>query len=581
MVRHILTKYKSLGLHKKTMIIYVLFILIPASALALCSISLISKRIKSSYYSAQQMNLGTLQNALEIEQHEIENTARYFENSEGTMHILNGEYPLLSDLMYQYESVLVPLFSTVKVNENIKKVALFGYRDFPLEMDNGLGKIDILPNESEIKHRLGQHLSYWEFSWEEQKPILRYYRKLTKTTFPYNIGVLVYQVDMDRICQRLYSQTSIPFYLSLTNGNYLLFDGSNYFPIDSIPDPSTDNQQFEMLFDNGFPSFIMPIPPIRNVLTGMNSLFICLLLLVLALMLYYRAITSMIIHRLQYFTQHLNSSESDHLSPYVESDDYRNSTDEITMTIHAYNHLVEQVNHLIDDNLRSKIAKQASDYYALQAQIQPHFLYNILENIRMSAENNHDLLTADMLHNLGMQMRYNLNMSNSPLRLTEELCFAKNYLNIQKIRMQSRITYKISVSAEIDDYYCPRFTIQPLLENALQHGYHPGSVLTIEILVEDAAPDIKVRIIDDGNGISESNLEKLSNQIKLGNTEDSDHVGLLNVNKRLMSFCNSQKPVLHINSHENNGTEVYFLLPLLHDDNTAASERTHYEYSHC
>ena len=101
MFKRILTKYKSLGLHKKTMIIYVLFILIPASALALCSISLISKRIKSSYYSAQQMNLGTLQNALEIEQREIENTARYFENSEGTMHILNGEYPSLSDLMYQ------------------------------------------------------------------------------------------------------------------------------------------------------------------------------------------------------------------------------------------------------------------------------------------------------------------------------------------------------------------------------------------------------------------------------------------------------------------------------------------------
>ena len=168
--------------------------------------------------------------------------------------------------------------------------------------------------------------------------------------------------------------------------------------------------------------------------------------------------------RLGGFTRHLQNASAEELMPF-ETTPYQ---DEIGIAIEAYNNMLARTNSLIHENLKVRIQKQNSDYYALQAQIKPHFLYNILENIRMNAEAHNDSSTADMLLLLGRHMRYNLNMSWHPLHLEEELYAARNYLQIHEIRMKDKISYEISIATEIDDVWCPRFLLQPLLENAIQ-----------------------------------------------------------------------------------------------------------------
>ena len=230
------------------------------------------------------------------------------------------------------------------------------------------------------------------------------------------------------------------------------------------------------------------------------------------------------------------------------------------MAVGAYNELVERTNSLINENLRVQIQKRESDYYALHAQIHPHFLYNILENIRMSAEAHGDSDTADMLLALGKHMRYNLNMSSQPITLEEELASAKNYLQIHKMRNKN-IRSEILIATEIDQVYCPRFLLQPLLENALQHGYSLERPLHIRVQIIDGEEmerpgEVCICIEDNGNGIPEEVLLPLKEKLLRKEVEKSNHVGLLNVNSRLSVFCGAKEGCIFIESRPGEGTSV-------------------------
>ena len=182
----------------------------------------------------------------------------------------------------------------------------------------------------------------------------------------------------------------------------------------------------------------------------------------------------------------------------------------------------------------------------------------------MSAEQHQDFQTADMVTSLGKFMRYNLNNDTGMASLADELNHARNYLNIHKIRMGEKLNAEISVYTEIEDVKCPRFILQPLLENAIKHGMDASSQIKITVSVTSCAErapasDIAVQVTDNGLGIQEETLRALRESLTDPTFVSTSHVGLRNINNRLTA-CYGPGYGLHISSGCHQGTIVTLYL---------------------
>ena len=559
----LLNRFMNLKITWKILLIYLTVILIPTSLLLTYFYQMNKKSMTQSYYESQQNMILSAKETLSTQMSQITANYYYFQQSDSLSELLNGVYPDTSTTLFYYMKDIRPLIKNSKLNNFIKNVGIYGYKEYPLNMKYGLGSVEMLDRDEAFLSKLPSNNGFWEISRENNDVTIRYYRQIYTNHYPYNRGVLVFYMDAENFFKNFYAQVKRPFYFSCSNGSFISYNDGNYLFYDTLPAVLRDekNKILSLQFPENCPVMEIPVFPLEY-LERQNSFFsVGLVFLILLFSLFYFLMNRSLYQRLTGFTRHLQNASADELLPF-ETVAYK---DEIGIAINAYNDMLSRTNHLIHENLKIRIQKQNSDYYALQAQIKPHFLYNILENIRMNAEIAGDSDTADMLLLLGRHMRYNLNMSCHPLLFQDELYAAKTYLQIHDIRIKGKIHYEISVSTELDDVWCPRFILQPLLENAIQHGYSIEHSLFIKITVTDSENmlypnSVQVIIQDNGNGISSKQLTEFQKKIKAKTMEEDQHVGLLNVNARLSSFLKSPEGCLDISSSPNKGTSVIFYL---------------------
>lgn len=222
------------------------------------------------------------------------------------------------------------------------------------------------------------------------------------------------------------------------------------------------------------------------------------------------------------------------------------------------------------------IMNQKIKYDVLQNQINPHFLYNTLENIRGQAIIGENYLIADMTEALARYFRYNIIQDGDIVNLSQEIENIKTYIQIQRYRFRERIVFQIySHVAEEFLKTCkiPKMTLQPIVENAIYYG--------VENKVEQGHIDVHIDIIggcvsiivsDDGQGMSEEVLHELNTRIhsdKNPNEEPSsvrkskgNGIALTNINKRIQLLYGEEYGV-HISSVQNVGTEVGITFPFV------------------
>lgn len=241
-------------------------------------------------------------------------------------------------------------------------------------------------------------------------------------------------------------------------------------------------------------------------------------------------------------------------------------TDEITDVYEQLYLTMESLQQLIENNYSHQLSKQnweiqkkESEFKLLASQINPHFLYNTLEMIRMKALRNSDSEVAEIVKILSKLMRKALERNHDEQSLTDELKFIEMYLQIQKLRFGERISYTITKDFE-EDYLILPMVLQPLVENSFVHGIEPkvekGHIHIAASKVED---ELILLIQDNGIGIAEEKLKNL--QEMLIEAKDSDRIGLSNVNLRLKQYYGLEYGV-RIDSKENEGTTITITLPL-------------------
>lgn len=202
---------------------------------------------------------------------------------------------------------------------------------------------------------------------------------------------------------------------------------------------------------------------------------------------------------------------------------------------------------------------------SLQAQINPHFLFNTLSMISKSAYLSNDTMTSELIDRLAEFLRYALDKSSTTSTLREEITSMENYLFIQKCRFAGRLDFIVDIPQDIPNLKMPAIILQPLVENAIKHGITALSdETTISLKIRQRNHHIRIQIEDNGVGMSAERLEELQTCLKLGLESSSGRpgssIGLTNVYRRLMIYFGADMQFT-IESEEGCGTLITISLP--------------------
>ncbi|WP_426891864.1 sensor histidine kinase [Rossellomorea aquimaris] len=240
-----------------------------------------------------------------------------------------------------------------------------------------------------------------------------------------------------------------------------------------------------------------------------------------------------------------------------------NVDDDLTDISHTINKTLDDLNDYIDRVYLSKLKQREAELANLQAQINPHFLYNTLEAIRMKSLAEGGRTSAKMIVQLAQLFRYSLKTVDL-VTVENEINHAQQYIELFKIRFQNQLIDNFNVEEKIRDYYMPSFILQPLIENFLLHGFRRDSEnnqLTVTIYEQNDR--LILEIEDNGSGIEYKKLEDIKSRLKQ-EEGTSDSIGLGNVHRRIQLKYGSDYGV-EIRSVPNVKTSVTVKLPLINE----------------
>ena len=236
------------------------------------------------------------------------------------------------------------------------------------------------------------------------------------------------------------------------------------------------------------------------------------------------------------------------------------SNDEIGYLSQAFNTMSATLNEHIRKTYLAETQRRTAQLYALQAQINPHFLANTMESIRMFALENDDYETASMLEALGNLFRWITQFKQDIIYIEDELEYLEYYIDLQKFRFPDRLFINFDISEYIYYLGIPKFTLQPVLENCLSHGSPATRPLVVDIkfTIQDGA--LNIFLTDNGPGIPEDKLKRLNEHIKGENTYSEFGLALQNIHSRFQLLF-GEGYGLNVTSKYLLGTTVHIVLP--------------------
>lgn len=234
---------------------------------------------------------------------------------------------------------------------------------------------------------------------------------------------------------------------------------------------------------------------------------------------------------------------------------------EATALSNSMNTMIDKINELLEQVTTEQIRLRKAEFELLQAQINPHFLYNTLDAIIWLAEAGEQKRVVGMVRNLSDFFRTSLNQGKDINSIKEEMLHVKSYLEIQHVRYQDILSYDIEVPEALYIYSIPKITIQPLVENALYHGIkNKRGMGHIRIRGEAGEKDFTITVTDDGIGIDETRLRQVQSGIQNKVLTGKDFYGLYNVCERIrLNF--GEEYGIFIESVYGEGTSVRVILP--------------------
>lgn len=229
----------------------------------------------------------------------------------------------------------------------------------------------------------------------------------------------------------------------------------------------------------------------------------------------------------------------------------------------SFNHMVQRVRHLVDEVVETERNKNEMELEVLHAQINPHFLYNTLNTIRLMAKMKGEDNISDAVVALVKLLRVSINMGKSMIRVKDEITYVENYLLIQRLRFNQQFEMRYDILSEAEELFIPKLILQPIVENALiyctEELEEQGKTLIIHIYSQRVEERMDIIVEDNGPGMADDVLNNILKDEKDINKFST--VGLNNVNQRVKMYFGEGYQI-QIISEKGKGTKVIIPIPI-------------------
>ena len=263
---------------------------------------------------------------------------------------------------------------------------------------------------------------------------------------------------------------------------------------------------------------------------------------------------------IQKLIRNMKHVEQGFYQPIYES----NRLDELGSFTRHYNQMIVKIKYLIEDVLTAKIKQNEARFLALQNQINPHWLNNTLESIRMEAQLNNDPSVAKMIQTLGKLFQLALGKSKDTNQIRDEIEYIDTYIALQNIRFDNRFRLHMGLDEALLDLHIPKIIFQPLIENSILHGFlRHDRIYNIYIEGNFSGELCKISIKDDGEGMQEEKLAQLRQSLLKRNydSEETSSLGLRNIVERLQLHYGDDFKI-NIDSTVGEGTDISISFPV-------------------
>ena len=244
-------------------------------------------------------------------------------------------------------------------------------------------------------------------------------------------------------------------------------------------------------------------------------------------------------------------------------------TTEIAALSDSFDHMVVRIQRLMEQVRREEISLRKTELKALQAQINPHFLYNTLDAIAWMCEDGRNEEAEEMVTALARLFRISISKGHELIPIEKEVEHARSYLQIENYRYKNRFTYSFQVEEDCLSYLCNKITLQPIIENAIYHGVNQmvdEGRICIRIFRQDE--DIVFQVEDNGIGMTKEQCREILKK----EPSDRTGIGIKNVNDRIRIYFGEQYG-LKIQSEPDVGTCVEIRMPTVTKQEEQAYEK--------
>ena len=212
------------------------------------------------------------------------------------------------------------------------------------------------------------------------------------------------------------------------------------------------------------------------------------------------------------------------------------SKDEMGELGSQLNKMLDRIQDIMEENINREVLVKNSEIRALQNQINAHFIYNVLESIKMMAEIDEEYEISDAITSLGRLLRYSMKWTSKNVLLKDEMDYIHDYMALINLRYDFTITLSTNIPEELLRQEIPKMSLQPVVENAILHGIEPlgvDSTIYIKAWMEEG--DCIIEISDAGQGMTDAELKILTDRLqgKVEKAEGKGGIGLKNVHDRI------------------------------------------------
>lgn len=546
---------RKMQLSRRILFGYVVMIFIPIIVLASVFYQSVYQNVMYDYAASKQQLLTNSCTSLEINLTQIERIYESLQYNQSLLEYLSDHFSD-KDAVYTLLKYIRPVLSNLSLSSRyIDSIHIYKANAAPVSMPPEIQNLSALQGGDSLMRSLGFNGQWIVQDDGDGKVSLAYQKALFSEKYTRQIGLLCVTAGTTLVSDFLKNIQSIMQgnEVLMVHDGQVLYQSGDIFSKLSIEDRSVFEQcslseQNRLLYlpvsqsyanevyvtRLGLKLILLPDnQDISSELSARSVRFFALVIALLALVSgFFVYIGKSITSRITNLLKHIQTVGKNSMAPFEDQSIFE---DEISMLALNFNQMLHRIKELINTANRTELLRKEAEYSSLQAQIQPHFFYNTMEAIRLMAEDHGDVDTADACYAFSCLMRYSLSNKQDVITLQDELNNAVNYLRMYKLRMGYKFEYHIHVEIEPRSIKCPKYILQPLLENSIVHGIsksHPTGHITLVIKRDTSGLVITIR--DNGVGMSDERLHQVQEALQHANAQDC--FGLANVNDRVRAF---------------------------------------------